>query len=126
MSTLKADTIQNTSGGAATLTKQHASKVWTNMNQQTPAYRDSFNVSSLTDSATGRIRTNITSSMSDGNYATVTGGGDSDTSSTYAKSREDGFEFDQTSSIYEQLGANGTATGYDITHHMSAVHGDLA
>ena len=28
MSTLKADTIQSTSGGAATLTKQSAAKAW--------------------------------------------------------------------------------------------------
>ena len=30
MSTLKADTIQSTGGGAATLTKQEAMKVWVN------------------------------------------------------------------------------------------------
>ena len=32
MSTLKADTIQSTSGGVATLTKQQAAKAWLNLN----------------------------------------------------------------------------------------------
>ena len=36
MSTLKADTIQNTSGGAATLTKQVAAKMWVNDNSNKP------------------------------------------------------------------------------------------
>ena len=50
MSTLKADTIQSTSGGAATLTKQQAAKVWVNFNGTgTIATRDSFNQSSSTD-----------------------------------------------------------------------------
>ena len=52
MSTLKADTIQNTSGGAATLTKQSAAKHFiTYDNSQT--ITDSFNNSSITDVGTG-------------------------------------------------------------------------
>ena len=46
MSTLKADTIQSTSGGAATLTKQSAAKAWVNFNGTgTIAVRESFNTS---------------------------------------------------------------------------------
>jgi len=69
MSTLKADTIQSTGGGAATLTKQYATKMWVNFNQVTPATRDSFNVSSLTDVATGKTNVVMTNAMSDGNYS---------------------------------------------------------
>ena len=54
MSTLKADTIQNTSGGAATLTKQYTSKQWANVDHNTDnAIDNSVNTSSLTDNGTG-------------------------------------------------------------------------
>tara|TARA_A100001015_G_scaffold287802_1_gene357970 strand:+ start:308 stop:691 length:384 start_codon:yes stop_codon:yes gene_type:complete len=71
MSTLKADTIQSTSGGAATLTKQHAAKAWINFNQtSTQAIRDSFNISSITDAATGQTSPiAFTNSMSDANFS---------------------------------------------------------
>lgn len=70
MSTLKADTIQNTSGGAATLTKQSAAKAWCNLDTSgTTAFRDSFNCSSATDSATGRNKASLTNSMADANQA---------------------------------------------------------
>ena len=74
MSTLKADTIQSTSGGAATLTKQHASKMWANVAAGAGSYRDSFNSSTLTDHATGRYGVSLTNSMSDANYCGVPGG----------------------------------------------------
>jgi hypothetical protein len=64
MSTLKADTIQSTSGGAATLTKQQASKMFVNFNGTgTVAVRSSLNVSSVTDVSTGRYRPNYTNSF---------------------------------------------------------------
>ena len=69
MSTLKADTIQSTSGGAATLTKQSAAKGWINFNGTgTIAARDSFNHSSLTDNSTGDYTITHTSSMGNTNY----------------------------------------------------------
>ena len=69
MSTLKADTIQSTSGGAATLTKQQAAKAWLNLNGTgTIAARDSFNFSSHTDGGTGTYTSNYTNAMSDANY----------------------------------------------------------
>ena len=71
MSTLKADTIQSTSGGAATLTKQQAAKSWCNLNGTgTIALRDSFNTSSVTDNGTGDYRFIFSSAMSDANYET--------------------------------------------------------
>ena len=54
MSTLKADTIQNTSGGVATLTKQYTSKQWANVDHKTDnAIDNSVNTSSLSDDQTG-------------------------------------------------------------------------
>ena len=49
MSTLKADTIQNTSGGAVTLTRQDAAKGWCNFEQASShTIRDSLNTVSYT------------------------------------------------------------------------------
>ena len=54
MSTLKADTIQSTGGGAATLTKQTAAKGFVSFNGTgTIASDNSFNLSSLADAGTG-------------------------------------------------------------------------
>ena len=64
MSTLKADTIQNTSGGAVTLTKQEAVKFWTNYDAINQTTDGSLNQSSLTDQATGRFYSSFTSSFS--------------------------------------------------------------
>ena len=64
MSTLKADTIQNTSGGAATFTKQEAVKFWTNYDAINQTTDGSLNQSSLTDQATGRFYSSFTSSFS--------------------------------------------------------------
>ena len=71
MSTLKADTIQSTSGGAATLTKQEATKAWINFTlQSTTTARDSFNISSLTDAATGQTNPiSFTNNMSNNDYS---------------------------------------------------------
>ena len=69
MSTFKVDTLQSTTGGVTTLTKQVASKTWANFTGiTTTSVRDSFNVSSLTDTATGSTTVNMTNSMSNVNY----------------------------------------------------------
>ena len=64
MSTLKADTIQNTSGGAATLTKQAAAKHHVNYDAVNQTTDDSLNQSSLTDVATGEFYSTFTNAMS--------------------------------------------------------------
>ena len=64
MSTLKADTIQSTGGGAATLTKQEATKFWVTYDATNQATRGSLNQSSVTDETTGRFHSSFTSSFS--------------------------------------------------------------
>mgnify|MGYP005993280567 FL=1 len=64
MSTLKADTIQSTSGGAATLTKQEAVKHWVNYDAVDAVTDGSLNQSSLTDHATGEFSSNYTNNFS--------------------------------------------------------------
>ena len=64
MSTLKADTIQSTGGGAATLTKQEATKHWVNYDAVDGATDGSLNQSTLTDHGTGEFSSNFTNNFS--------------------------------------------------------------
>lgn len=68
MSTLKADTIQSTSGGAATLTKQSAAKAWATTSDSA-VVQDSFNVSSGTDHGTGDFSYALTNAYANTNHA---------------------------------------------------------
>ena len=77
MSTLKADTIQSTSGGAATLTKQIAPKTFSVATADGTTLSDSFNISSLSDDGTGLQTFSLTNNMSDANYAGIATGKDS-------------------------------------------------
>jgi Zn-dependent membrane protease YugP len=70
MSTIKADTIQTASGGATNLTGHITAKGWMNFNgKNTVAIRASSNFSSITDYGTGYYGCNISTAMSDANYA---------------------------------------------------------
>ena len=76
MSTLKADTIQNTSGGAVTLTKQDAAKCWTS--DETLASDtagvwtgDTFNVASITDETTGQCLVNFTNGFGNTGFSST-------------------------------------------------------
>ena len=64
MSTLKADTIQNTSGGAVTLTKADTVKFWTNYDAINQVTKGSLNQSSLTDDSVGSFYSSLTNAMS--------------------------------------------------------------
>jgi hypothetical protein len=65
MSTIKVNTIQNTSG-----VEQYTCKAWVNFNGTgTVAIRASGNVSSITDNGTGDYTVNFTTALPDGNYA---------------------------------------------------------
>jgi hypothetical protein len=72
MSTIKVDTIQDTSGN-----EQFTAKAWVNFNGTgTVAIRDSGNVSSLTDGGTGIYTVNFANSMSNASFsASGVGGG---------------------------------------------------
>lgn len=68
MSTLKADTIQNTSGGAVTLTKADTIKFRVMQSGDSPTIDASLNLSSLDDIAAGKYRYNFTTNFSNGFY----------------------------------------------------------
>jgi len=72
MSTIKANDIQNTSGGIPTVKGQDLiPKAWVNFSQSTNTIRDSENISSLTDIAAGNTNVNFTIAMNDALYATA-------------------------------------------------------
>jgi len=82
MSTLKVNTIQDSSGSNASTTEQinqGRAKAWVNFNGTgTVAIRDDFNISSITDSGTGVYTANFSSAMSNANYASVVSTGNND------------------------------------------------
>tara|TARA_B100001057_G_scaffold482579_1_gene558145 strand:+ start:420 stop:893 length:474 start_codon:yes stop_codon:yes gene_type:complete len=68
-------TIQG-EGTATTNLQQGLVKCWLRMNGTgTPAINDSFNVTSITDQATGNYRVTIANDMGNANYSAVTGAG---------------------------------------------------
>ena len=72
MSTIKANDIQNASGGIPTVKGQRLiPTAWVNFNQSTNVINDSENISSLTDVSVGKTDVNFTSAMNDALYASV-------------------------------------------------------
>jgi len=124
MSTLRADTIQSTGGGAATLTNQSAAKSWVNFNGNgTIAARNSLNLSSLTDNATGKYTVSFTSSMTGDNYS-VSGHSASDGSTwDFWMGSSNGYP---TSSNVGVESGYGASTYNDATYVFCTINGDLA
>lgn len=81
MSTLRVNTIQDSTGSSSPAINGLA-RAWVNFNGTgTVAIRASLNVSSITDNGTGDYTINFTTAMSDANYAvslgpTIRAGGD--------------------------------------------------
>lgn len=88
MSTLKVDNIGKTSGSTQD-TMEGRAKAWLNYKHKaTVSVRDSFNISSVTDSATGYGVANYSANFNNANYAPlVMGDGDSSSHHTSACTR---------------------------------------
>lgn len=73
MGTIKVSNIEKANGDAVDLTKQEGVKAWVAEALQVGgvSYVGSFNVTSIVDTAAGRISVNLTNTMSDVNYAVV-------------------------------------------------------
>ena len=131
MSTLRADTIQNTSGGAVTLTNQSAAKAWTRQDQRsTLSTVSSFNFSSASDVGTGHVQISFSNNMSDANYNVVGMNGYEDgTSNEFMVAIGLRRGVPPTSSTYNTQSVNAlnsTSGGTDSDNQMTAVFGDLA
>jgi hypothetical protein len=121
MSTLKADTIQSTSGGAATLTSQAAAKVFSAFDMGSSfTLQKSLNVSSLGDNGTGSGLINLTNSFSDTHPSIVSGVGDNLTHNAAAQTNEVQSTSQYKHNHFENNG------GVDVTDCSNAAFGDLA
>lgn len=131
-SVLNVDTLTNAAGtGPVTLTKQSAAKAWSNINQTgTQAIRDSFNISSISDTGVGRTQVTLTNAMLNNDYmaliglrmqSTVTNDGSSGGVDT-----SDGSTSITTTQFQYSYINNGSSADVDSPYAGGAVHGDLA
>jgi len=120
LSEIRANTISDAAGtGPVTLTGQSAAKAWSSTNQVSFALRDSFNISSATDSDVGRTALNLTSAMASVNYSVVQGG----YPATYTN-HSTGWSI--TASEYRTWNSDGISAYADSIQIDGLVHGDLA
>ena len=76
MSTLKVNTLQDSSGSNASTTAQIAegrAKMWINFDMTTGSITDSFNVAGITDDGTGLFTITYSSAFSNTNYCILSG-----------------------------------------------------
>jgi hypothetical protein len=128
MSTLKADTIQSTSGGAATLTKQSATKAWGEFNGSagTISYGDSFNCASLTDNGTSDYSSARTNNMGNALYP-VLGTAGKTTTGERNFNVPDGQFANTTSTFRMQITtSDGVLASDQATFISFGLNGDLA
>ena len=125
MSTLKADTIQSTGGGAATLTKQHAAKAHAHYDQVNDTIQGSFGISSITDNATGEINYNVTNAFNDAHY-TTTGSSGAVRVIFGTRENDDGSGDLNTTSIAKVEMTYDAGVHIDMTSTNGLMHGDLA
>jgi hypothetical protein len=124
MSTIKANTLLHSDGTTTTqpsipaLDKRMA-KAWVNFNGTgTVAIRDSYNVSSITDEATGQYRINFSTALANSNYSTALGSGGSGGGSAFTRS-------DGTTTSFDYNSYNASSTTYvDIDTNNAVVFGN--
>jgi len=122
MSTFKVDTLQSTSGGVTTLTKQSAAKTWCRFDtDSSTSITGSFNVSSLTDASTGRTSINLTNAFDAVTYAVLLGNDDGEQVAFHRTG--DGNTSSQVGAANYAQDSNAYA---DSDIMSAAMHGDLA
>ena len=131
MSTLKADTIQNTSGGAATLTRQVAAKAWFEYTTVTStSLTGSFNISGVTDNGTGdttlAFTNNMDSSVYVANAADVTYDAAGNSSYSNVVESTNTSKVKTSSTVIVLYTAHSVSSVLDHCENMGTVHGDLA
>ena len=95
-----------------------SAKAWNNVTQGTSAIQDSYNISSISDDATGRFTQNYTSNMSNDLFSvsgTCQNAGNIATTGTFG-----------SSATQFQTVVTSTASANDYDDACNSVHGDLA
>jgi len=127
-SVLNVDTIADKAGtGPVGLTKQSAAKAWVHFTGvTTTAARDSFNISSLTDTDTGDTTVNISNAFSNDDYACVMfTNANSGTGTGQFTNHYTGGLFNRTTSSIDHTAHDGSAP-VDSALNDLVFHGDLA
>jgi len=125
MSTLKADTIQSTSGGAATLTKQTTAKHFCVFDGTgTVAVDNSFNNASLTDVATGQYTVAVINAFSSIHYAVTGATLGNNEAFNYCATGGGGYEKTSSTANVKLFQYDGSVLDTDTVDLVS--HGDLA
>jgi hypothetical protein len=127
MSTLHTNTVETSSGGAVTLTKQHAAKFFIDVSQDFSTIQASLNISSLDDDGTGDGGLNYTNNFSSANYAPSISTDDRGATSgssqgdfTNGTKAAGGVDFE----VYYVF-STANRTNYDMAPYLTG-HGDLA
>ena len=124
MSTLKVNTIQNTSAAHSSTPEQIAQgrcKAWVNFNGTgTVAIRDSFNVGSITDNGTGSYTLNFSTAMPSANYVLCMSGS---TNNSYTRAGTQTPSSMTTSTAAVQT-ANSSGSSADREYCAVAIFGD--
>ena len=121
-----AGSIDVTGEGNSTTTnlQQGLLKAWLNLNQGIASINDSFNISSVSDSGTGRGTHNFSNNFNDNKYVVINGaGGYSDFIQNYTSRNT---TLPNTTSSVELLNSNYNFTQVDTGQMNSAEAGDLA
>ena len=114
------DASSNNSTAMSTI-NQGTAKAWINFNGSgTPAARDSFNISSITDIETGRFTLNFSNSMNNDDFAAVTSGGSHNIAAMF------GYMYSPTTSSTNIEFINTSDVLADPVFATSDVNGDLA
>ena len=130
MSTLKVNTIQNTSGGSSSTPEQiqqGRAKAWAIFSGTgTPTLEDDFNCSSITDHGTGSYQVNFDTAFSSVNYAPLANCRYIDgTSAVNSDNIFAGFmNYTQTTSQTTLYTRAATGGHYDVAHVYFAAFGD--
>ena len=113
-------------GLAQTSIQQGLAKAWVNFNGEgTIASRDSFNVGSLTDVATGTYNITFSNNLGDADYVTTGGGGDTNASLVCICQPHDSLE--PTTSVCRVTALQVHSSGLlDEPYIGAVIHGDLA
>tara|TARA_R110001592_G_C12903265_1_gene726829 strand:+ start:237 stop:662 length:426 start_codon:yes stop_codon:yes gene_type:complete len=136
---IKADTLEHSTAGSldTQFVVNGSAKAWVNMNGSgTPAARDSLNLSSITDHASGEYSINMSSAFANINYSNTA----SQSSNTNASNRAYTFIgmhqsggsgtaiVAPTTTVYRFLVSGGSTIGtnYDAVHIDVHTMGDLA
>lgn len=130
MSNIRIDNIAPSAGGTYRNAPRGIAAAWVNFNGTgTPAIRDSVNVGSITDNASGDYTVNFSAAMADANYATVgstgtNGNGYAPATLNINRVRSSGNHVDPTTSavrITVDPASNGDSKYVSVT-----IMGDLA